>query len=110
MKELNLYGYQAIDMRVKHLEMIYDSLNHYLENYLDMMEDDKWVDDVKSAKSVFASFANEIRRNTDQLDRVIDELKKMADNKLNQDNELTGDKKIKSVNNYELQKQYAGWY
>ena len=107
MKKLNLYGYHFIDMRVKHLEMVHESLDDNISNYLDMMESDAWVDDVEAARHIFASFANEVRRNANQIEKVIDELKDMADKKLNDDNNTGTDEKIKSVNNYELQKQYA---
>ena len=106
MKELNLIGFYKVDMQVKHLEMIHESLDDKLKNYLDMMESDDWVADVQSARKIFASFAMEVRRNAHQIDRVVDELKKMADTKLNDENHAR--EKIKSVNNYELAKQYAG--
>ena len=107
MKELNLYGYHTIDTKVKHLEMIHESLNDKVKNYLSMMEDDGWVADIEDARKIFASFAMELRRDAHQITKVIDELKKMADKQLNEDNYTGTQKQIKSVNNYELQKQYA---
>ena len=107
MKKLNLYGFHFIDMRVKHLEMIHESLNDKLSSYLDMMESDDWVSDLQSARKIFASFAMEVRRNIYQVDKVIDELKELADTKLNKENDTRAENRIKSVNNYELEKQYA---
>lgn len=108
MKKLALIGFYEVDMKVKHLEMIRDSQDEKLRGYLHMMEDDEWVYDVQSAREIFAAFAMEVRRNTYQIDKVIDELKEVADKQLNEDNYTGAQKQIKSVNNYELAKQYAG--
>jgi K+/H+ antiporter YhaU regulatory subunit KhtT len=106
MKKLSLYGYSYADAVIKRLEMIDDSLNNDIENYLGMMEDDAWVDDVESARKIFASFAVAVRRNADQVGMIIGELKLRAEEKLCVENK---GKEISVVNNYELQKQYANF-
>jgi len=107
MKQLSLMGFYEVDMEVKHLEMVHDSIDDSIKNYLNMVEDDGWVADLEDARKIFASFAMELRRDAHQITKVIDELKKMADKQLNEDNYTGAEEKIKSVNNYELQKQYA---
>ena len=104
---MNLLGFHTIDMEVKHLELIHKSLDDDIETFVKMMEDKDFVDDLQAAKEVFAAFAMEIRRSTYQVDRVVDALKEIADDKLNEDNHIKGDERIKRVNNYQIAKEYA---
>ncbi len=107
MKELDLFDYHFIDTEVKRLEMIHESLNSDIRGYVDMFEDKWLVDDLQSAKEMFASFAVAVRRNTKQLDRGIDDLKKLNTRELNSSNNRSRDNKIKPEFNYEFMKQYA---
>ena len=108
MKDLNLYGYHFFDVNIKTLELTYSDIDDKLRSYCDMMEDENWVDDLKDAKHIFAEFALEMRRNSYQIDKVISNLKKMAEDRLNSDNGFTKkSEKINTVNNYEVSMQYA---
>ena len=107
MKELDLYDYHFIDAEVKRLEMIQESLGSDIASYMDMMEDKGWVDDLQSAKEIFASFAVAVKRNTQQLDRTIDDLKKFNTRELNSANHRDKGNKIKPEFDYEFMKQYA---
>ena len=104
---MNLLGFHEIDIEVKHLELIHKSLDDDIETFVKMMEDKDFVDDLQASKEVFAAFAMEMRRSTYQVDRVVDALKEIADDKLNEDNHIRGDKRIKRVNNYQVAKEYA---
>ena len=104
---MNLLGFHKVDIQVKHLEMIHKSLDDDIETFVKMMEDNDFVYDLQSAKEVFAAFAMEMRRSTYHVDRVIDALKEMADDKLNEDNNIKGNKRIQRVNNYQIAKEYA---
>ena len=107
MKKLDLYDYHFIDIEVKHLEMIHESLSSDIDTYVDMMEDKGWVDDMQSAKEIFASFAVAVRRNTNQLKRSTGTLKKTNDRNLNTENSKGNDDEIKPSFDYEFMKQYA---
>ena len=104
---MKLLGFHKIDMEVKHLELIHKSLNDDIETFVMMMEDKDFVDDLQSSKEVFAAFAMEMRRSTYQVDKVVDALKELADDKINEDNHIKAGERIKRVNNYQIAKEYA---
>ena len=107
MKGLDMYEYHFIDADVKHLEMIHENLDSAIRTYMDMMDDKGWVDDLQSAKEIFASFAVAVRRDTVQLSRSIDALKETNIRRLNEANGRGKDNKIKPEFDYEFMKKYA---
>ena len=107
MKKLDLYDYHFIDKEVKLLEMIQESLSSDLSSYVDIMEDKGWVDDLQSAKEIFASFAVAVKRNAKQISRSIDALKEANTRNLNTTNNRGKDNQIKPEFDYEFMRQYA---
>ena len=109
MKKLNLYNFHLTDMEIKHLEMIHQSLRDTTDTFLQMMQDDEFTFDLKSAREIFALYAMEVNRNIHQVSKVINQLEEMAETALNNDSKLTGDKYVKRLNNADLAEQYAGF-
>lgn len=111
MKKANLFRFTMIDIPLKHLEMIHDGLGGDIDTFMQMMDDKDFVSDLESAKEIFALFAMEVRRSVNQLYSATEKLRETREEILNEDNFKHTGKRISSLNNAKIAKQYAidGW-
>ena len=107
MKELDLFKFTMIDIPLKHLEMIHESLSGDIDTFMQMMDDEEFVSDLDSAKEIFAMFAMEVRRSVNQVYEAKAKLQEVREEILVSDNFKRTGKRISSLNNAALAKQYA---
>jgi len=109
MKKLQLDKFHIYDMEIKHLEMIHKSLREDIESFAQLMNDDEFTFDLKTAREIFALYTMEVNRNIHQISKVINQLDENAIVALNNDSGLYGKERIQRTNNAEMAKQYAAY-
>jgi len=107
-KKLQLFDYGFLDMEVKNLEMIKESISDDIDSYRRLLDDDE-MDNVKDLKELLLDLLVATNRNYLQLDRCTDRLRELNNRELNDINNRTNENKIKPYANTEFKKQFIEW-
>ena len=108
LSKLGLYNYGFLDMEVKNLEMIKESIYDDIDSYRRLLDDDE-MDNVEDLRDLVLDLLVATNRNYLQLDRCTDRLRELNNRGLNDSNNRTNENKIKPLFDTEFKKQFIGW-
>jgi len=108
LSKLGFYNYGLLDMEVKNLEMIKESIYDDIDSYRRLLDDDE-MDNVEDLRDLVLDLLVATNRNYLQLDRCTDRLRELNNRGLNDSNNRTNENKIKPLFDTEFKKQFIGW-
>jgi len=106
--KLRLFDYGFLDMEVKNLEMIKDSISDDIDSYRRLLDDDE-MDNVEDLKELVLDLLVDTNRNYLQLHRCTDRLRELNNRELNSINNRLNENKIEPYFNTEFKKQFIEW-